>query len=122
MKQKIRELTADEVEFVVECEGEHIPYKGNCSAIDEESDRKAETWIRNQLRRGNQWAWCSVKVTARWKGYEGHDYLGGCSYKSKDDFCQPGGYYDDMKDEALAELNKQLASAYTAVAELIQEV
>ena len=105
----IRELTEAEVAFDVECHDETLPIRGNCSAIDAVVDRKAEQWIRNQLRQGNAWAWCSVKVAAKWKGYEGEDWLWCCSYKGETDFCQPGGYFDDMKAEALANLNSELA-------------
>jgi len=64
-------------------------------------DDAEDAEICAQIRRDaewNDWAWCSVKVTCTIPGYdaEGNDYLGGCSYKSKEDFCQPGGYYEDM--------------------------
>jgi hypothetical protein len=92
--------------YILEIEPEHIPYKGNCSAVDPETDRKAEEWIRRQLARGNLWAWCCVKVTASLGDQEGVDYLGGCSYKNVDQFIQPGGYWDDMKREALRNMNQ----------------
>lgn len=66
--------------------------------------------IRQQLADGNDWAWCRVQVHATWtdpetgKEYEGNDYLGGCSYASKEDFKQPGGYYDDMVNAAYDDL------------------
>jgi len=105
----MRELKEDEVTFTLECLPEDMPFEGNCSAIDEETDRAQEKWIRDQLRADNEWAWCCMKVTAKWEGYEGVDYLGCCSYESAADFKQPGGYYDDMKSQALEALNLELS-------------
>lgn len=115
---RIRKLTADEVTFEVECLEEHVPYKGNCSAIDNETDKKTEKWIQRQLYHGNQWAWCTVRVVARWNDYEGDDFLGCCSYRSKAAFCLPGGYFDDMKFAALENLNDILANHATNLQEL----
>jgi hypothetical protein len=114
----IRELTPGEVEFEVECHPEEIPIRGNCSAVDDMTDRKTEKWIYDQLRRGNQWAWCMVRVVARWKEYEADDTLGACSYRSEKQFREPGGYFDDMKHEALANLNAELAQHAEALEEL----
>jgi hypothetical protein len=105
----IRELREREVEFVLECQPEDIPVEGNASAIDPETDAETESWIYDQLERGNEWAWCAVVVRARWDGFEGTDCLGCCSYESEESFCQPGGYFDDMKKTALAHLNNILA-------------
>ena len=44
----------------------------------------------------NVWAWCCVEVRLRILGAEFSEYLGGCSYADEEDFCTPGGYYDDM--------------------------
>jgi hypothetical protein len=114
----IRELTADEVKFEVECLPEDTPLRGNCSAIDPETDYETEKRIRRQLRSGNKWAWCVVRVVARWKVYTGDDYLGCCSYKGEKDFCQPGGYFDDMKAVALDNLNAKLGRHEEHLAEL----
>lgn len=102
----VRELTADEVVFVLECHPEDTPLRGNCSAVSDVYDEKVERWIRRQLADGNQWAWCSVVVRARWCEFDGADSLGCCSYRSEADFKQSGGYFDDMKVEALAALNE----------------
>lgn len=64
------------------------------------------------INTGNPFAWFTAKVTATIEFeklvYEGADYLGGCSYNSKEDFCAPGGYWDDMKKEALSRLMETL--------------
>lgn len=103
-----RELTEEEVEFTVECLTEDVDYHGNCSAIDEETDRAAEEWIAEQLEQGNEWAWCMVRVTAKWEDFVGTAYLGGCSYEDEESF-KEGGYYDDLRAEALNDLNQQIA-------------
>ena len=106
----VRALTEDEVEFSIDCVPEDIPIRGNASAFDEETDAQVEKDIRDQLARGNEWAWCVVRVTARWAGYEGYDYLGGCSYRSVEEFKHPDGYFPDMKARALADLNEVVAA------------
>lgn len=109
MKQTIefKLPTIDQVDFEIECMPEDMPVKGNCSAIDEDTDRETENMIYEQLSNGNKWAWCMVKVTAKYKGIEGTDNLGGCSYKSEADF-KKDGYYEDMKNQAFADLISQL--------------
>lgn len=101
--------TIDEVDFDIEYLPEHIQIWGNASAIDEETDREVENDIIDQLGRGNEWAWCAVKVTAKYKDQEGVDYLGGCSYASEKDF-MTDGYYQDMKQQAYNDLLQNLES------------
>lgn len=103
-----RKLTADEVEFSLDVRAETIPYEGNCSAIDPDTDAATAAWIREQLEQGNVWAWCQVRVTASWNGFEGHDFICCCSYESEEDF-KAGPYYEDMKAVALEELNEAVA-------------
>ena len=100
-------LDPQEVEYELVCEPEHMRIRGNCSAINDEVDEECATWIENQLEAGNDWAWCSVRVTARWEGFEEHTYLGGCSYTSEEDF-RKDGYFEDMKHEALQALVDQV--------------
>lgn len=105
-------IPADEVTYTLECLPEDIGVRGNALASgDDGEDRRAEDAIIADLEAGNEWAWCCVKVTAEWNGFEGKDYLGGCSYASEDDFKQPGGYYDDMKQQALDDLYRTVRSA-----------
>ena len=104
----MRKLTMDEVEFTLSCEPEQESIEGNCSAVDEEVDRETAEWIYDQLDNGNEWAWCQVEVVAHWKEWSGSSYLGCCSYRSEEEFCQPGGYHDDLKHEALERLNEQV--------------
>lgn len=102
--------------FAVECLPEDSAIDGNCMASgDDAFDRKCAAKIRRQLASGNDWAWCTVKVSATLGDLTGTDYLGCCSYASKADFIAPGGYYDDMKTSALDDLRAQLAAVIKSV-------
>jgi hypoxanthine-guanine phosphoribosyltransferase len=103
------------ITYKLECLPEDLQIEGNCSAVDEETDREVAQWIRDQLDAGNDWAWCLAKVTATLE-VDGHtfvgvDYLGCCSYKNEADFREPGGYFDSMKQEARARLIEHLRDA-----------
>ena len=89
------------------CEPEDTPVRGNAMVSgDDEHDRAVENRIIYDLEvNQNPWAWCTVKVTAEWRGVEASAYLGCCSYKSREDFIEHnGGYIDELKGEALEEL------------------
>ncbi|MCR4330242.1 MAG: hypothetical protein NUV65_06900 [Candidatus Roizmanbacteria bacterium] len=114
----MRELEENEVTFTISVEPEDIPVVGNCSAIDSETDKEIEDWIFSELENGNIWAWAWVTVTAHWKGFSASDYLGACSYESEEAF-RKGGYFEDMKAEALHNLNSELKIAFAAIEELL---
>lgn len=118
---QVRKLTAEEVEFTVEAEQDDIPIRGSFSSGDDEADEQLAKEIERRLNCGDVWAWASVKVTAKWKGYKGVDYLGACSYKDEADFKQDGGYYGDMKERALEDLNESIARIASEVGELAEE-
>lgn len=105
-----RKLKMSEVEFTITVLPEDIDPRGNASAINPDTDKEILDHIYANLDRGNVWAWCWVKVTAHWEGFEGSDTLGGCSYKSEAAF-KRGGYYTDMKQAALDQLNAEVAAA-----------
>jgi len=107
----IRELTEEDVEFEVECLPEHEHPRGHFASGDDELDRQIVNQILQDME-WNGWSWCVAKVTAKWGEFEASEYLGYCSYESKEDFMSPGGYYDDMKAEALHSLNEKIRSNY----------
>lgn len=107
----LRELTEDEVEFDLTIEEMDEHPRGFFASDEPELDAQQVADIMNRLRQGDLWAWCSVKVTARWGGYSASDYLGGCSYDGERDFMSDQ-YYADMKHEALAGLNAKLRAEY----------
>lgn len=105
---RIKLPTIDQVQFTIEALEEDNPIRGNAVVTgDDAVDKKVEDDIIKRLE-SNIWAWCCVCVTAKWKGLEGTDYLGSCSYKDENDFKQPGGYYEEMKEKAYDNLIEQL--------------
>lgn len=102
------------IEYELTIEDEHESVRGNACATDEpELDKATEDEIIERLNRGDLWAWCCVKVTARIAGFdfEGVDYLGCCSYSNEADFKVEGGYYPDMCNNALEDLLRDLSEA-----------
>jgi hypothetical protein len=77
------------------------------SAYGQLGDCMSKKQIDNLLgrARSNKWEWCDVEVRAEWHSLAASDYLGCCSYKNQKEFCQPGGYYDDMVQAVLDDLN-----------------
>ena len=97
-------------EISIEVEPEEIPFRGNVLASGNEiEDRLAEEEVRDRLYKGDVWAWCSVRVHASLGGFTGSSsWLGCCNYHSEADFRQPGGYYDDLKQEAIEDLKEKI--------------
>ena len=101
-------IPIDEIQVQIECLHEDESPHDSFSACmsKEEID---ELWRES---RHNEWLWCCVRVTACYtspsgKVYEGTDYLGACSYDSEKSF-KDGGYFEDMKNEAIEDLLRQL--------------
>lgn len=105
----MKKFKESEVDYVLEVEMDNFPVRGNAIASgDDAEDKRVEDEILSRLNCGDIWAWGTVKVTALWNGFEGVDYLGGCSYRDEEDFKQPGGYFEDMKRQALADLKSNI--------------
>lgn len=116
-----RPLREDEVRFTIEADFDYLPIRGNAIASDdEELDRIVEDEVIDRLERGDVWAWALVKVTATWEDegvvHEASDYLGACSFWDESDF--KAVYYEDMKAQALANLNADIAAHARALAKL----
>lgn len=109
-KEQIKEKIQADVTYELIHHEEDTPVRGNCmSSGDDSYDKECEDAIIKDLGCGNLWAWCAVEVRATWKGFTGKDFLGCCSYKDQKDF-EAGGYYDDMKSQALDDLCSYVAS------------
>jgi len=106
-RMRIRPLTEDEVTFEIVAEEEYVPPEGCFDSGDDEQDSEICRQIREDSEH-NEWAWCCVRVTARWRDMKADEYLGCCSYESKADFCQREGYFDQMKADSLESLNREL--------------
>jgi hypothetical protein len=100
-----KKLSIDDVEWSVTPQEEWASVRGNAMASgDDAHDQECEDEVLRKLGSGNQWAWCVVKVTGQFRGLEESDYLGCCSYESKEDFTQNSGYYCDMQSDILQRL------------------
>ncbi len=82
--------------------------EGYFASGDEAADKANVDEINARLDSGDLWAWCVVRVVAKWKGYRGDDVLGACSYQDEADFIRCDDYYRDMCNEALANLNARV--------------
>lgn len=97
------------IEITVSAEPDDTPIEGNASAIDAETDAETEAEIKRQLDLGNIWAWAYVRVRVTYRGVLSADAgIGSCSYKSEKDFRNDNGYYLQLVDECIDELNKRL--------------
>ena len=106
-------LTREEVDIRLRAEPELVQVEGNASASgDDAFDRDVEQGILCRLEQGDVWAWAAVTVTVSWGPFSASDRLGCCSYADEEDFRQPGGYFDDMVDQAIEELNRIVLDAY----------
>jgi hypothetical protein len=113
-----RDVLRSRVTFDLTREPEDVAITGNVMASgDDAADRAAEDDVRAQLAAGNRWAWCTVVVTCRLPGTEltGTDTLGCCSYASREDFMQLGGYFEDMQGAAFDALCAQVEPIATAL-------
>jgi hypothetical protein len=68
---------------------------------DFESEEDKQETLR-KIDQGLLLWFCAHVVAEDPQGNEGDDYLGGCCYKSVQDFTQPGDYYSDMVHEAIS--------------------
>lgn len=110
-------IKAESVQYRVEVLPEDMPVRGNALASgDPAEDKRVEDEIIERLECGDIWAWCTVRVVASLPDsvLEGEKYLGACSYRDLDDFME-SGYYEDMRDCALEELQDKVALVYGSV-------
>jgi hypothetical protein len=99
------------LEYDLECLEETTEIRGNALASgDDGIDSEAEESIITDLEGGNPWVWFMARVTCKVPGYDavGDDYLGCCNYDSREQFEEPGGYYDDMCVQARDSLQSNL--------------
>jgi len=119
MSITLRRLTKNDVVFTLKVEPEDLPPEGNVLVSgDDEQDAEAVKDVTDRLNAGNIWAWCQVTILANWSGFCGKEVLGCCSYTNQEEFIQ-GDYYAPMLDEALADLNRTLASTLKTLSALI---
>ena len=79
---------------------------------DEEKTIECVNEIREAVESGNVWAWCRVRVEARWAGFTGYGGPIGCvSEQSEQTWRETSGYYQDLCSEALANLMTEIDNA-----------
>jgi len=115
---KPRKLTKGEVEITITPEEEDRGPEGEFSSGDPEADAELVHEIHERLARGDLWAWCTVKVEARFGQFYGTAYLGGCSYEHQASFME-GGYYEQMVGDAVDDLNQNIARQLAEIAPLL---
>ena len=112
----MKKITRDMVTLTLTADAEDDNPEGHFASGDDEQDRKDCEAIRKDLDSGNDWAWCCAHLRGEFNGLRADAYLGGCNYDSREQFMEPGGYYDDMVAEVLADLNAQAATLSKALA------
>jgi hypothetical protein len=103
-----RRITFEDVQWSIHVERDGVEVGGNVRAADDDgAGRGAGRRILRRLGRDDYWAWCVVQVTGRYGPFEYSDFLGGCSYRDRDEFVISGAY-DDMRAEVLAHIQAQI--------------
>ena len=77
--------------------------------------------LRERLKRGDDWAWAEVTVTATYGDFTGMAHLGGCSYDSEEDF-RDGGYLEAMEDDAMYDLLQNVSRFLERAAKLMVDL
>lgn len=117
----MRKLLESEVEFSFECLPEESHPRDHFASGEEQYDREDIAKVLEELEKGNEWGWCCIKVTAKWKQFTGSDFLGCCSYSSQKDF-ETDEYYSDMKTQALEALNNAIQCSVFAARAVEREL
>ena len=104
--------------ITLSAEPEHDDPAGHFGYDTEAENRAAVEHVRALAER-SKWGWCCAHVRASFMGFVGDDYLGACSYESREDFMHPDGYYPGMVHAACACIADQLLKARIAIADLL---
>lgn len=119
MASPLRKLTRDDVVFDLEVTDDDLPIEGNAMASgDDAVDIAYERKLLLRRAQGDEWAWALVRVIATWKDFRGMAVLGGCTYPNKQAFMEDA-YYEDLKVQALDDLQAKLQLTYDNIAELV---
>ena len=114
----MNKITRADVNIRVVAEDEDISIK----QVAKECAPGFEDAVRSVMKKSRRWGWCCVHVIVSLKSnpeITGDAYLGACSYYSRKDFIENSGYYDQMVDDAIADIQK----AYTRhVEEMIEGI
>jgi len=95
----------DEVEF------EFIMHNEDISPYDQFEKEDAEKVVK-EFNNGNPYAWFCAECRASYRNFSASEYLGGCSYESREDFLSEDGYWEDMKSMAYNQLLDDMQVAF----------
>lgn len=119
---KMLKITKNDVRIRIEAEEELDSF----SHAAKECAPGFEEAVKSMLKKSKRWGWCCVKVTVNLKNgptlIEGTSYLGHCSYSSRSDFIENSGYYDQMVDDAIEDLAKNLNSHIEKLTMMVDEM
>jgi hypothetical protein len=112
-------VTRDKVEITIDIEPSDDPPEASFYDAETNSWQEPHPGFAKQVHELEQvsdgdWAWCDVTVTARFSDLTGTAYLGQRSYKDEADF-KSDGYYGQMVDEAIHELQQHIDIVYSAI-------
>ena len=102
------QITQDQVRIHVSCDTEE---PGSLDRAIKDYGPAFGSAVREMRKENRRWGWCQVTVMVKLlKGpvhLRGYAYLGECSYKSRQDFIDNSGYYEDMVKDAIADLQRE---------------
>lgn len=114
----MKTLTISDIDWELIATQDDCEVRGNALVSgDEDEDKRVEDEIIERLNNGDEWAWASVEVRGTFNGLVASDYLGCCSYANADDF-KTGGYFDDMQENVLEQLQAAAESIVNAMVEV----
>jgi hypothetical protein len=89
---------------------EFEPLEEDINIFDQFDNEKDAQKVADRYNAGNMAAWFCAHVTVKYRGMNGDDYLGCCSYKDFADFTQvkTGFYYPDMINQSINQINREI--------------
>ena len=93
-----------------------IEFEAECEDMRPDMDEPYLTKFLRKLEKDSDYQYCGVsanwfcaKVTVRYRDFEETDYLGGCSYKSYNQFVKlKGDYFTDMVQTCVDRINSEI--------------
>lgn len=117
-KQRIEQIVRHLADIKLDILPEDLPIRGNAIASGGDAyDRAFEDALIERLESGDDLAWFVARVSVRCSGLESYSYLGGCSYRSIEEFLADG-YYADMVSECVSEIADHLIATSELLASI----
>jgi hypothetical protein len=104
-----RVINSSECYITVEAERE------TTDPADQFDDPSEVKRIKQAIANDYLWDWCVVRVRLElaYSYISSVQYIGCCSYEHRQDFIHDSGYYSDMVNECLADINEQWQAQQT---------